>query len=206
MEKNASLDQVSAISSQLMQFIINHHCRQNVEKPGAEQRRSHWKHPLRTLTGAGRGLPLLSLPFWHGTGVPLRQVPLIIFSALRKYEPNFPRLAQLVHLCWCAWVGGASGAQHCTLSTVKLYYIYFYLILSCRTTDTPIVHCRSEQVYGDIYPYFDWITNALYGGVKSIDGLNYEFWMIEVKKNSHNIQRTLHKHALCLCMHVHYCR
>ena len=59
------------------------------------------------------------------------------------------------------------------------------ILILFRTTDSPSVRCHAEQVYGDIYPYFDWIQNARYGGVKNLDGVDYEFWEIEVmlKKN-----------------------
>ena len=110
-----------------------------------------------------------------------------LISKYGRVRNHFPRLAQLVHLCSC----GAGQVVHNTaFSPDKLHYNYLlYLILSSRSSDTPILHCRTEQVYGDIYiyPYFDWITNAHYAGVKSINGLNLEIWEIEVKNTSHDL-------------------
>ena len=70
---------------------------------------------------------------------------------------------------------------------IIIYFIWFFLPDLLIHLFCIVVQSRSMAIYIYIYPYFDWITNAHYAGVKSINGLNLEIWEIEVKNTSHDL-------------------
>ena len=55
------------------------------------------------------------------------------------------------------------------------------IYLSNRSSDHPFVKCNTEEIYGDLYPYFDWVQYAEYDGSRTMGEEPIEFWKIEVK-------------------------
>ena len=60
----------------------------------------------------------------------------------------------------------------------------FILLLSIRSSNTPYTRCRADQVFGDIYPYFDWVEYAAYNGQRAMGEERLDFWLIMVSQKT----------------------